>query len=43
MRKINKETFKTIKVGNCSTGTSEGGMVYSSKGVSQTYGWLSRI
>lgn len=32
----NKETFKTIKIGNCSTGTSEGGMVYSVKGVSQT-------
>lgn len=36
MIKINKKTFKTIKVGNCSTGTSEGGMVYYPKGVSQT-------
>lgn len=31
-----KDTFKIIKVGNCSTGTSEGGMVYSPEGVSQT-------
>ena len=32
----NKDTFKIIKVGNCSNGTSEGGMVYSPQGVSQT-------
>lgn len=32
----NKETFRIIKIGNCSTGNSEGGMVYSPKGVSQT-------
>ena len=30
------DTHRVIKVGNCSTGTSEGGMVYSPKGVSQT-------
>ena len=29
-------THKIIKVGNCSTGNSEGGMVYSPEGVSQT-------
>lgn len=30
------DTHKIIKVGNCSTGNSEGGMVYSPKGISQT-------
>lgn len=29
-------THKIIKVGNCSTGNSEGGMVYSPEGISQT-------
>ena len=29
-------THRVIRVGNCSNGTSEGGMVYSPKGVSQT-------
>lgn len=30
------DTYRIIKIGNCSTGNSEGGMVYSPKGVSQT-------
>ncbi len=30
------DTHKIIKIGNCSTGNSEGGMVYSIQGVSQT-------
>lgn len=39
-------THKIIKVGNCSTGNSEGGMVYSPEGISQTitagtHGWGS--
>ena len=29
-------THKIIKIGNCSTGNSEGGMVYSPEGISQT-------
>lgn len=29
-------THKIIKIGNCSTGNSEGGMVYSIEGISQT-------
>lgn len=31
-----KQTHRVIKVGNCSTGNSEGGVVYSPIGVSQT-------
>lgn len=30
------DTHRIIKVGNCSTGKSEGGMVYSPEGISQT-------
>ena len=41
---INQNTNRIIKLGNCSTGTSEGGMCYSIDGVSQTitagtHGW----
>ena len=41
---INQSTNRIIKLGNCSTGTSEGGMCYSIDGISQTitagtHGW----
>lgn len=33
---MNKDTHKVIRLGNCSTGDSEGGMCYSIQGISQT-------
>lgn len=34
--KVKKETFCVIRLGNCSTGNSEGGACYSTLGISQT-------